>query len=314
MRVNIKLAVRDWDYLTPLALGDVRCERIDLELTRVGTLPDWAADSNFDAGEVSFGKYVQAKAAGSYSLSCIPHFMMRGFRHRCILAHADSPMTRLEDLAGKKIGVTGWPDSGNTWTRALLRRAGVAIQDVHWFVGRLTADYPVQDRLGRFAKPGHIEATPGGVPLTDLLESRELDAIFTPFLPPSFLDDTSRLRFLVPDFRSEELRYFREVGYVPGIHLLGVRPEISNEHPWIQGELSEAIEESARAWASKRLKYAETTPWLIDDIVRTHRDLPADWNVNGFAANEKMIDDFAGELFEQGIVDQRLNAEALFGK
>ena len=31
------------------------------------------------------------------------------------------------------IGIAGWQDSGNTWTRALLRREGVEIEDARWF-------------------------------------------------------------------------------------------------------------------------------------------------------------------------------------
>ena len=40
MKVEIRLALRDWDYVTPLALGDVADERIALKVDRVGTLPD----------------------------------------------------------------------------------------------------------------------------------------------------------------------------------------------------------------------------------------------------------------------------------
>lgn len=38
MRITVRLAVRDWDFLTPLALGDVSSERLDLKIDRVGTL------------------------------------------------------------------------------------------------------------------------------------------------------------------------------------------------------------------------------------------------------------------------------------
>jgi 4,5-dihydroxyphthalate decarboxylase len=65
-------------------------------------------------------------------------------------------------------------------------------------------------------------------------------------------------------------------------------------------------------WNDKREKYADTTPWLLDDLRRTAQDLPADWNANGFDANKKMIADFGTELFEQGITSQCLTPEDLF--
>ena len=63
---------------------------------------------------------------------------MRGFRHRCIITSRASPVARLEELKGGRIGVTGWQDSGNNWTRAALAQAGVVIEDVRWYAGRLT--------------------------------------------------------------------------------------------------------------------------------------------------------------------------------
>ncbi len=312
MGLKIKLAVRDWDYLTPLALGDVKPDRFELDVHRVESLADWASRPEYDAGEVSFSQYVQGYAIGNYPVSCVPHFLMRGFRHRCILATKGSKVSSLEDLAGKRIGVTGWQDSGNTWTRALLRRAGVQIEDVSWFAGRLTSQHPVVDRLGRHARAGHIEPAPGERPLTELLQTGELDAVFTPFMPAGFFNGDSPLRFLLPDFRREELRYFQDVGYVPGIHVLGIKSQLLGENPWLAGALSEVLEESAHVWSQKRMKYADTTPWLIEDIVRTTNELPVDWNANGFLKNEKMIDDFISELYEQQILNVRLNARSLF--
>ena len=34
----------------------------------------------------------------------------------------------------------GWPDSGNTWSRALMREEGVASRPVRWVVGRVHAE------------------------------------------------------------------------------------------------------------------------------------------------------------------------------
>ncbi|VVD85632.1 ABC transporter substrate-binding protein [Pandoraea soli] len=313
MKLKVKLAVRDWDYLTPLALGDVKSSKLDIDVHRVQAVQDWTQENDYDAGEVSFSKYVQGMATGGdYPLWCLPHFLMRGFRQRCILTSTGSDITRVEDLAGKRIGVTGWSDSGNTWTRTLLRRAGIGIEDVRWYAGRLTESDPIIDRLGRFARPGRIDATPNEKPLVDMVKGGELDALFSPFLPPAFFSDHSGLRFLLSDFRAEEVRYFREVGYVPGIHILGVKPDLCKQYPWLAGEIGGIIDESSRVWSEKRAKYQDTTPWLLDDIARATRDLPATWNSNGFASNEKMIDDFAVELYEQRIIETRLDAKTLF--
>lgn len=311
--VTIRLAVRDWDYFTPLALGDIRPQGFKLEVHRVGTLVgDLANSEQYDAAEVSFSRFAQARARGDFSLLALPHFLMRGFRQRCIITTADSPLTSLYQLKGKKIGLTGWQDSGNTWTRTLLREAGVEIDDAYWFVGRLTDDHPIVDRLNGFGRPGRIEAAPGEHPLIDLLRAGELDAVFTPFMPDGFFLPGSGLRQLQTDFRQAELEYFHRCGYIPGIHLLALKASLAEQHPDIAQELSAVIDESARVWQQKREKYADTTPWLLDDLRRTAQDLPADWNANGFQANKKMINDFCQELFAQGLTAERLTPQVLF--
>jgi len=71
--LTIRLAVRDWDYFTPLALGDIKPEGFNLEIDRVGTLVDDLATSpDYEAGEVSFSRYAQGRARGEQDLLGIP--------------------------------------------------------------------------------------------------------------------------------------------------------------------------------------------------------------------------------------------------
>ncbi len=313
MTVSIRIATRDWDYLTPLILGDVTSPRLAVEVERVGTLiPDLATDPKYDAAEVSFSRYVSTMAKGTDSIVGLPCFIMRGFRHRCVIVKEDSPLERLADLAGKRIGVTGWRDSGNTWTRAALRREGVGVEDAFWFAGRLTAQHPITDRLDGFGRPGRIEAAPGERPMMELLAEGELDAVFTPFMPDGFFGPGSGFRQLLRDFRAAERAYFDDVGYVPGMHLVAVKAAVAEEHPWLPAELARLVDESQRVWTAKRRKYAETSPWVIEELIRAGRDLPPSWNDSGIDANCRMIDDFAAELHEQGILSERISADALF--
>lgn len=312
VRIGVRLAVRDWDYLTPLVLGDVRSDRIDLSVERVATLPDLAADERYDAAEVSFSRYTTARARGDRRIFGVPNFVMRGFRHRCVITRSDSPLTTFEQLAGKKIGLTGWQDSGNTWTRAALARCGVGVDDARWYVGRLTSAHPAVDRLGRYGQPGRIEAIPDERPMMELLDSGELDAVFTPFMPPEFFGRNSAYRHLLTDFRERERAYFSEVGYVPGIHILGLREQIVRDHPWLPGELGDLVDEAQQVWLQKRKKYAETTPWMIEEIARSARDLPGDWNASGIPANRRMIADFVEQVRLQGLADIVMSAEQLF--
>ncbi|GHD19331.1 ABC transporter substrate-binding protein [Tianweitania populi] len=313
MTLRIRIALRDWDYMTPMILGDVSSSKLDIQVDRVGTLVSHLGKSpEHEAAEMSFSRYTQLRHDGDETVVGIPNFIMRGFRHRCVITTKNSGLTRLGDLAGKRIGVTGWRDSGNTWTRAALRREGVGVEDAMWYAGRLTEAHPIVDRLDGFGRPGLIEACPGERPMVELLREGELDAIFTPFMPEGYFEPDSPFRQLLPNFREDERRYFDEVGYVPGMHLIGVKAAIIAEHPWAVAELSSVIDQSQRVWAAKRRKYAETTPWMFEEILNCARDLPEGWDASGFAFNRPMIDDFAHELHVQGIMKRRMTPEELF--
>nr|WP_255616483.1 nitrate ABC transporter substrate-binding protein [Microvirga puerhi] len=299
--------------MTPLVLGDVQSTRLDVQVDRVGTLPDnFANDPRYDASEISFSRYTTGRAGGDATVVGVPNFLMRGFRHRCIITARSNSLTRLEELKGGRIGVTGWQDSGNTWTRAALSQAGVQIDDVRWYAGRLTEAHPIVDRLGPYTRPGRIEAVPGERPMLELLESGELDAVFTPFMPAGFFDRDSKFRHLLPDLHAAEVEYFDAVGYVPGIHILGLKASFVAEHPWLPQELSDLLDESQRVWLEKRRKYADTTPWIIEELGRCGRDLPGSWNASGLEPNRKMIADFLAEIRKQNLADTDLTPDELF--
>lgn len=313
MLPKINLAVRDWDYLTPLALGDVQSDKIDVEVHRVATLPqNIGAGETYNAGEASFSRFVTGALANDTSTVAIPNFLMRGLRHQCIITTKNSTISRIEDLAGKRIGLTGWQDSGNVWTRAILRNAGITTEDAHWYLGRLTAEHPIFDRIGGFGQPGRIEPVPEERPMMELLSEGWLDVVMTPFMPSGFFENGSEFRQLLPDLRGAQMAYIDQVGYVPGIHMLTLDRELAEQHPWIASELSDLIDRSRHMWTEKRRRYAETTPFMLSEMMFAAASLPAGWDASGLERNRKMIEDFLEEMHIQKILPRALTADEIF--
>jgi 4,5-dihydroxyphthalate decarboxylase len=131
-------------------------------------------------------------------------------------------------------------------------------------------------------------------------------------MPTGFFERDSKFRHFLPDLHGAELTYFNEVGYVPGIHILGIKAAFAAEHPWLAQELSELLDESQRVWLEKRRRYADTTPWIIDELGRCGRDLPREWNASGLEPNRRMIADFLAEIRKQSLADADLTPDALF--
>lgn len=294
----------------PLALGDVGDGFLNVSL--LDTTPDVWKRHDLAGGETSFSSYVRARARGDDSVVALPVFLMRGFRHRCILVHRDSPATAASDLHGARIGLTGWADSGNTWTRAILREAGVGVADASWQVGPLTEYHPIFDRIGNAPIGGNVRHTPNDAPLVRLLNAGDLDAVMTPFMPPGFYRSDSPLRPLYPDARAAEVAYFERHGFIPGMHVLAMRAGVLRGAPETAARVVNLFESAKRISRLRRDKLTDVTPWHNEDIALATRVIGDDWMPYGFARDRPMVRAFQDELVAQGLLTEPVPERDLF--
>ncbi|WP_288392866.1 hypothetical protein [uncultured Herbaspirillum sp.] len=289
MKPQVLLAMRDWDYLTPLLLGDLASPDFDLLLKRVDRLPGLHPLPELcDACELSFSQYVRALDQGHCDMIGIPNFVMRGFRHRCVVTTRDSSLMALDELPGHRVALAGWPNSGHTWTRTALLHQGVQLEDITW-----------------------LECSDGPSPL-EVLQQGEADAAFLPFMPAGFFTPQAPLRPVQRNCLEQERHYLASVGYVPGIHILAVRQSLARRHPWLPQALSDLIDTVRQLWRSKRQRYLDTSPWINEQWQLCGADLPPHWDASGVDQNFRMISDFAASLFRQGLTSRALHAHEIF--
>ncbi|MFE5159358.1 hypothetical protein ACFRNT_12655 [Streptomyces sp. NPDC056697] len=308
----IRLGLRDWDHLVPLASGLVEVPDFTVRIDSWDVTPDVLAEPGLDGGETSFSRYVQARAAGDDRLVGLPAFVMRGFRHRCVLVREGSPLRSLEELAGARVGLTGWPDSGNTWTRALLRGAGVDLTGVQWRIGPLSAGETGKDRVGSRPLPANVSVMAEGESLVEELAAGRLDAVLSPFMPNELFTRTSRFRHLFDDHRSAERAYWQATGFVPGIHLVTLKREVVEAHPELPAALLAGLEESKRRWLGRRRLLADTTPWLLHELTESARLFGDDWMPYGTKSNAEMTRAFCAELHAQGVWPEPIDPGVVF--
>lgn len=312
-RVPLNIVVRDYDHVGPLAKGDLLPASIDLTLDRRTAIASFLTDPSFQGGEMSFSKYLIGLSNGDDSYVGLPLFVMRAFRHRCFFVHRDSGLRTFNDLAGKRVGTNGWPDTGNTWSRAAMRAEGVDLGSISWWVG--TIDQTTEQAFGHAASPvvpDGVQLVPQGRTLGDMLSARDLDAMMVPWPPTTFYEPDSPIVRLFPDFPAEEAAYYQRVGYYPGHHLIALRREVVDAHPWVVGRLFDAFEQSRLASQEKRLQLTDVTPWSLADLETTVQTFGRDWQPNGVAANRQMVADFCEEQFAQGLVSSRVNPDDVF--
>lgn len=316
MTTTVRLAIRDWDWVTPLVLGEVPLTPladagVELLISRVPALESLWSDAPYELAETSLSQYVRHRASGNDDVLAAPYFLMQAFRHRCIITLKSSQARSLADLKGTTIGLSGWGDSGNVWTLAALQDAGVGIDDADWIVGRLTANHDHHDRLQGYGEAGHIMATQGDETLLGLLDEGRISAILTPFMPPGFYAPDSPWRFVVDDVRAAEFDYAATKGFVPGFHLLGYRTSVPK--PIVEA-VTEVLESSYALWRTKREKYADTSMWLTCDLLAESQHLPANWRSGRLADQEAMLQEFLDLQVAQRLVPaaDQLDIDTLF--
>ena len=159
--LSLKLAGYFWDHITPLLTGDVVPEGIDLTYDTAHGLGPVADDPTCHGGEASLGRYFIDVSKGDRSYVGLPVFPMFAFRHRCFLVKRGTQISDLKSLEGKRVGMDGWPNSGNTWTKLTLHQAGVDIWKITWVIAPL---YGPPDAAHGTVPPGAPENVVSGLP------------------------------------------------------------------------------------------------------------------------------------------------------
>jgi len=310
---SLMLLTKDYDYLSPLATGDVVADSIDLTFVRSTStaLNRTLSDPSVDVGELSFSRHVIRLSAGDRSFIGLPFFVVRAFRHRCFFVRRSSGLRDLKDLKGKCIGTNEWPATGNTWSRAALREQGVSIDEVQWRVGPVDGA-PTTRPQGTL--PPYVRAAPPGRTLREMLLAEEIDALMAPDPPMGFYPTDSPIVRLIPDYPAAERAYYRRTGVYPAHHIIGIRKEVFDEAPWVARNLYAALEASKAQWLSKLNEITEMTPWLLAEIEASRALLGEDWNPSGVDPNRTMIRSLCDELLAQGLVTQPVDPAAVFSE
>jgi len=313
MRRSVTLAMRNYDYLAPLASGDIAIDRIALTLERdtPEALTRTLSDPKVHAGELSLSKHIQRVASGERSFVGIPTFPYRAFRHRCFFVRRDSGLRDIPDLEGTRIGTNDWQATGNTWSRAILRDAGVALDRIQWWVGSVDGPPP---KRAPTTPPPPVRTAPPGRALRDMLLDCELDALMCPNPPAGFYAPGSKIVRLLSDYPRAEQAYYRRTGIYPLQHIVGVRRDVFERDPWIAASLYEALEQSKQVWQASRRSLADTLPWTLAEVEEATRLMGQDWHPNGIEANRGPLEAFLDEQVAQRLIGRRLSVEELFAE
>jgi 4,5-dihydroxyphthalate decarboxylase len=311
-KLKLTVACGDYEIVRPLADGTVEADGIELTmLTGMGSRErHWrmARKSEFDVCEVNIGGYLMGRDRGE-TLTAIPVFLHRRFRHGFVFVNAASGIRAPQDLIGKKIGGTNFQPASNIWMRGILEEYyGVPHQQCVWVVER------EEDVEFTPHKDLRLEMIAPGKRLDVMLAEGEIPAMLSPDIPRLFLEGDKRIARLFPDYKDKEIAFFKQTGIFPIMHVTVIKQDIIDKYPWVATNLVKAFDQ-AKALAYRRIANPRVVPlaW-IRTAWEEQLDVLGDdpWAYGLTDANRKNLETVQRYCRQQGLIGRMLPLADLF--
>jgi 4,5-dihydroxyphthalate decarboxylase len=316
-KLNLSIAVGDYDRIRPLVDGEVQIDGVDpifMLLEPEEIFFRAFRNVEFDVCELSMSSFALRTARGDNPYVGVPVFTSRAFRHNAITVRTDR-IRSPADFAGKRIGVPEYQLTACVWARALLEDHGVRLSDVTWVRGGL-------EETGRVEKialdlPGGIrlENASGDRSLSDMLADGDLDGIVSPRVPSCQTRGAPNIGWLFPDSQAAAREYYQRTKIFPIMHLLGVKKTLVQAHPWLPAAALKAFtkaKDTALCKLTDNSAPKVSLPFVEEQLAAARALMGDDFWAYGLEPNRHVIEAFLGHHRSQGLSDGTLKAEDLF--
>jgi len=309
-----------YDRVLPLYIGEVRPAGIDLNFIAINNprvvFDRMGGGMEFDASEFSSSEFICRLSTGDRSFVALPFFPSRVFRHSMITINKRSGIKSPKDLEGKRVGTSLYTQTAAVFIRGMLQHDhGVDLTKIHWVQGALNQAGPHgHPTVPPLLKPVKIEIADPRKSLSDLLDKGEIDAIFSTNLPKAMKHNPDIQR-LFPNYREVEKDYYKRTGIFPIMHLVAMRRDFYEKHPFAATSLYEALTKSREL---VRDRIAETgalrymLPWMTADVDEIDEVFGGDCWPDGIEPNRKTLEALVTYLYESHMIAKPIPLEEIF--
>ena len=233
-RLTLRTALGKHDHVKPLRDGRVTSPRISFEFVDIEPLPkafrQFVNGDGLDVSELAVVTHLLAHHFGR-PIKGIAIPLWSRLPHTNLVCPADSPIALPADLNGGKVGVRAYAQTSGVWVRGVLATEyGVDLDSITW--GTMEDAH-----LPEYADPANTRRYTAPPALRELMMEGEFAAIMG-----ERVVDPSGIRPVIPDAEQVAHDWIRRSGILPINHILGVRNELTDAHPWLAAELFELFD------------------------------------------------------------------------
>lgn len=310
-----------------LSLGCLFSDRVEALLDGRVTIPDWRLTihcteaqqlfrqtleaATFDVAELSMASFIAAVAASRRDYVGLPVFLSRSFRHSNIYVRTDRGIGSPAGLAGRTIGLVDFQQTAALWLRGMLADEGVDRRSIRWVTAGLHQPM-LKDRM---PAPAEFKVERSGSTLDVLLSEGAIDAVISPTAPSCFTTGKAPVERLWPEYRAEELGYWRRTHIFPIMHIAVLRRSLADSCTELAPALIAAFEQ-ARLLAAADLTTRDfpkvMMPWLATyakDATEALGGVP--WTY-GLEENRPVLETMLRYAWADGLTHRLLDPEELF--
>jgi 4,5-dihydroxyphthalate decarboxylase len=317
-KLQLSVAMGDYDRTRALFDGRVQIDGVDpvyMLLNPEEMFFRAMRSRDFDIAELSFSSYLVKHSRGESPYIAVPVFLSRAFRHTSLYARKDR-IQRPEDLKGKRIGLPEYQLTANVWARSILEDDyGVRPQDVTWVRGGI--DMPGRPEKIKLELPPQVrlESAPEGTTISELLDRGEIDGFMAPRPPSRHVLQNPNVGWLFDDPTAVAKDYYRRTGIFPIMHVVGIRQELAQQHPWLPAAVLKAFTQS-KAAALELLADTSATkvtlPFVEEQLKAARDTMGEDYWSYGVAGARKTLEAFVRHHHAQGLSKRLVAVEELF--
>jgi 4,5-dihydroxyphthalate decarboxylase len=300
--LTLRTAIGPYGFFKPLKEGGLSPDGVKFDHVEVEPIRNafrmQCRNQEFDVSEMAIVTYLLARDYGLPFIG-LPVFCVRNFWHGAYSYNVNSGIKGPKDVEGKTGAVRAYTQTSGVWARGVLQDDyGVDLSKINWI---LADEEHVQD----FHKnqPSNIRYEIGK-DLGKAIAAGEIDFAMG-VGGGRGSEPNPDIKPLIPDARAAGEDWHKRTGLYPIDHMIVMKQEVVDQHPWLADALFETFKEAKRQWQAEG-------PNEPDRNTLAGSSLPGDRFPYGIEQNALTINKVVELSKQQNIIRRSLSIDELF--